>query len=345
MRVLMIVQELNEKNWLRGFIAGWVRGLAKHVEHLHILTLERGEAQLPENVSVQSMGKEHGYGRVRELREFYRGLGNSVKDVDVIFSHMTPRYTWLAAPYAAAYRKPQMLWFTHPRVSAELRLALACAQWVTTASENSFPVKSSKVHVMGHGIDTERFSPSPTPMKDEPPLVLAVGRITPIKNHHVLLEAAAHLPDVRFAVVGDIAAAGDEDYRQSLLQRLDELGLSEDRFSLMGALQPDDLITLYRRASLVTNLTPAGSFDKSGLEAMLTGVPLLTINPAYDLGEYRDLLYVPNDARQIAERIKTILALSIEERRTIGLDLRSRTAETHGLDQHMRRMVDLMGRR
>jgi glycosyltransferase involved in cell wall biosynthesis len=347
MRVLMIVQELNEGNWLRGFIVGWVRALAKQVEHVHVLTLERGQADLPENVSVQSMGKEYGYNRLRELRLFYRGVGWVIQDVDAIFSHMTPRYTWLAAPYALAYGKPQMLWFTHRKDSLELRLAVACARWITTASPDSFPIQSPKVHVMGHGIDTERFSPAPEPIiSAEPPLVLAVGRITPIKNHHLLLEAATHLPReaARFAIVGDVAAQGDEDYRQSLLQRRDALGLSPDQFQLLGGLETDGLIKHYREAAIVINLSPAGLFDKAALEAMLVGVPLLATNAAFkDLwGEHQALLQVPEDASQITAGIQKVLALSTEQRTAIGADLRRRTAEAHGLDRLMQKMVKLM---
>jgi glycosyltransferase involved in cell wall biosynthesis len=347
MRVLMIVQELNEQSWLRGFIVGWVRALAKQVEHVHVLALERGQADLPENVSVQSMGKERRYTRLQELREFYRGIGRVIRDVDVIFSHMTPRYTWLAAPYALLYRKPQMLWFTHPRVSLELHLALACARWVTTATQNSFPIHSPKVHILGHGIDTERFSPAPEPIiSDKPPLVLAVGRMTPIKNHHVLLEAAAHLKDlpVRFTIVGGIAAAGDEGYQHQLIKCRAELGLTEDQFSLIGALPPDELITLYRQAALVTNLTPSGSFDKAALEAMLTGTPLIAINPAFRplWGEHAEQLQVSEDPTEIAACIRKLLTLSPERRSAIGADLCQRTAEAHGLDRLMRHMVGLM---
>jgi hypothetical protein len=57
MRPLMIVQLIDEYDWLRGFIVPWVRALAERVEHLHVLTLEQREARLPDNVTVYSMGK------------------------------------------------------------------------------------------------------------------------------------------------------------------------------------------------------------------------------------------------------------------------------------------------
>lgn len=354
MRVLMMVQLVDDREWLRAFTVGWIRALAAQVEYVDVLTLEMGHAALPDNVTVYSMGKERGYNRARELWEFHQAIRRMIGRVDVIFSHMTPRYTWLAAPYAALYRKPQMLWFTHRQVSLELRMALACARWVTTAAPDSFPLPSPKVHVMGHGIDPDVFAPADPP-PDEVPLILAVGRVTPIKRHDVLLEAAgmlrAHLGSlpVRFAVVGDVAAPGDESYRARLLARRAELGLSEDDFALLGARPVSELITLYRRAMAVTNLSPTGLFDKSVLEAMMTGTPVIVSNPAFDdlLGEHQDVLRVagPDDAAGVANRIAGLLALPQEQRTAIGRDLRERAVEAHGLDRLMANMVALMGER
>jgi glycosyltransferase involved in cell wall biosynthesis len=316
-----------------------------------VITLDMGAADLPANVVVQSMGKERGWGRARELVAFYRALGQAVRDVDVIFSHMVPRYTWLAAPLALLCRKPQMLWYAHRQSNRELRMALACARWITTSTQDTFPIPSPKVHVMGQGIDTLRFSPGEPP-HDDPPLVLAVGRLSPIKYHHTLLEAAALLrdqhgsPPVRFAVAGAVAAPGDEAYLDSLLKRRAELDFSAEQFAFLGGKTQDDLVTLYRRASVATNLSPVGLFDKAALEAMLAGTPLIAANPAFDglLGDHRAALRVggPDDAAGVAARLAGLLALPAEERDAIGRDLRARTAEAHGLDRLMARLVALM---
>ena len=66
MRVLMLVQQIDERDWLRAFIVEWVRALASHVERVDVITLEQGEAALPDNVFVQSMGKERGKNRAAQ---------------------------------------------------------------------------------------------------------------------------------------------------------------------------------------------------------------------------------------------------------------------------------------
>jgi glycosyltransferase involved in cell wall biosynthesis len=202
---------------------------------------------------------------------------------------------------------------------------------------------------MGHGIDTARFSPGPDDRDADPALILAVGRVSPIKMRHVLVEAAALVRDeaLRFIIAGQPAAPGDDEYQQKLLLQRDQLGLSEEKFQLAGALSVDELVALYRRGSLVTNLSPPGLFDKAALEAMLTGAMLVVANPTFDplLGEYRDLLHLVDetDPHALAERIRAVMALPPAERARIGADLRERTASEHGLARLMSRIVALMG--
>lgn len=352
MRVLMIVQELNEQSWLRGFIADWVQALAQEVDHLHVLTLELGQFTPPPNVTVYSMGKEQGKNRRRELLNFYKYLWQTIGQVDVIFSHMTPRYVWLAAPLAFLYRKPQLLWFIHPRRNREIDLSLWCSRWVATATEGSFPIPSPKVHALGHGIDTARFSPDSAVAEQTPPLVLAVGRVTPIKFHHVLLEALGLLRDevgtvpCRVAIVGHTAAVGDEDYQAQLLARRTELGLTANDFDLVGALNADQVVALTRQAAMVTNLTPTGSFDKAALEGMLVGKPLLTANANFDdlIAPYQTLLklHTHDDPAEVAAKLKVLLALSPAERAQMGLTMRQRTEAAHGLSSLMKKLVGVI---
>lgn len=342
----MIVQELNEQSWLRGFIVGWVKALARQVDTVTVLALEHHPTALPDNVRVLSMGKERGYGRLQELREFYCGLWQVIREVDVIFSHMTPRYVWLAAPLAIAFRKPQMLWFIHPRRNREIQLALWLSRWITTATPDSFPIPSPKVYALGHGIDSSIFHPLDTIPKAMPPQVLSVGRMTPIKRHDLFLTVANTLQaeNIQFAIAGGAAAEGDLAYQDQLLAQQKAYGLSDHQFRLLGALDVQALVGQLRQSKLAVNLTPAGSFDKAALEAMLAGVPLLTTNPAFAdlLHPYQDLLLVKDDPAAIAEAIRKVMALPSDKYQVMANQLRDNTLKAHSLDGLMARMVALM---
>ncbi len=348
LRVIMLVQKIDEADWLVGFTVGWIRALAAHVKSLDVVALEAQPTLLPANIHVHSLGKERRVGRIRELLAFERILSDLSRQADVIFGHLTPRYTWLAAPWAATHRVPQCLWYTHRQIDLELRLAARSARWIATAAPGSFPLPGPKVHVLGHGIDAQRFSPGDVQPDADSPLILAVGRVAPIKRHDILIEAAALLRDrnlpARFAIAGGATSAEGQSYQAKLQARITELGLS-DRVTLLGAQRGDDLIGLYRRASIVTNLSAVGLFDKAALEAMCCARPTLVTNPAFDdmLADRRSLLYLadPPDPQALADRLGVILALPAAERDSIGRDLRERTVHAHSLDGLMDRLVNL----
>ncbi len=347
MRVVMLVQKIDAADWLLGFTIPWIRELAARVESVDVITLEQCAADLPANVRVYSLGKERGTSRLQQLITFERTIARLAGLADVIFGHLTPRYTWLAAPFATLHRVPQCLWYTHRHVGPELRMALACVRWVTTAAPNSFPLPSQKLHIMGHGIDSNRYT-SGNALPNDPPLVLAVGRLAPIKHHHILLEAAARLRDMgilaQFAVAGGIASSDGAAYQNILEKRIAELHMA-DHFKLLGAVNSDALLDLYRKASIVTNLSPPGLFDKAALEAMLTARPVLVANTAFTglLGDRSDLLYVPrpDDIAAVTAHLADLLRLSPAERAVIGSGLRERTAQAHSLDRLMNRLVAL----
>lgn len=286
MRVAMMVQLIDEEEWLRGFIVTWVRRLAARVDHVDVITLEDRGADLPGNVTVYSMGKEHGHGRLRELLAFFRILREVTPNVDVLFSHMTPRYTWLAAPFAAWFRRPQVMWFVHRQVSTELRLAYWASDGVVTASDESFSLLDSagKLRVLGHGIDTTVFSPREgTSPSDR--VILYVGRLAPIKNQSVLIEAFGRLSkrpgfdDVRLVLAG-AETSEQTGYADTLRTLASSLGIA-DRVDFLGGIPPADIPDLYRASALTVNLAPTGGMDKAVLESWACAVPAVFHNRTF----------------------------------------------------------------
>ena len=54
---------------------------------------------------------------------------------------------------------PITLWYTHRQAHLILRLATRVSTRVTTAGRDSFPLATDKLRVLGHGIDTDFFTP------------------------------------------------------------------------------------------------------------------------------------------------------------------------------------------
>ncbi|MCD4687482.1 MAG: glycosyltransferase family 4 protein, partial [Anaerolineae bacterium] len=267
-----------------------------------------------------------------------------------VFCHMIPRYVMFAAPWTTTYHKPLVLWYTHRQISRELHIARALATHILTASPNSFPLPSEKVHVVGHGIETTLF-----PLSEEeayPPAIIHVARLSRIKGQDRLLRAVSRIMGrsdagpLRVHIVGG-PVENEPEYPgelNTLTQHLDPV----PPVTFTGPLARTVLAEVVENSAIAVNLSPPGLFDKAALETMLAGKPTLVMNTDFlpVLGDTADLLYLPHDTDddQLAERLAYLLALGPEERATLGYRLRERVINEHSLGTLMDRIAHLMYR-
>ena len=128
----------------------------------------------------------------------------------------------------------------------------------------------ARAHLIPHGVDLERFLPSPLPASG-PLQILAVGRLVEKKGFHFLIEAVSRL---NFPFQLRIVGAGPEHER--LAQMISAYNLS-DQVTLCGARTHEQLPNEYARAHVVavpSIVDQAG--DRDGLpnvvlEAMASG--------------------------------------------------------------------------
>ncbi|MDW8103172.1 MAG: glycosyltransferase family 4 protein [Anaerolineae bacterium] len=296
---------------------------------------------MPENVRVYSVGKEKGYSEPRRAIEFYRLLFQILREdrIDVCFSHMIPIFTVLAAPVFKAKGIPIVTWHAHPSLTWILKLAHRLSDRMVTSVATAYPYRHDKLVVIGQGIDTDLFSPDDNVPPDKPPMILCVGRLSPVKDHPTLLKAVYLLRqrwDKPFQVVvlGNPATPRDESYAKVLHAQVKELGL-EDIVHFEPAVPMVNLPSWYRRCTVYVNLTPTGSGDKVVWEAMACGKPCLVANEGFQetLGIYAaQLLFRYRDAEQLSDRFLWLLALPQEKRDMIGLYLRERVVKLHSLN-------------
>lgn len=350
MRVLMMTQKLDRADEILSFTHYWVEALAQRVEHVVVVPVAAGDYDLPDNVTVESMGKERGATRLGRLANFYRILGRHIGRVDALFAHMSPRYAVAAAPLAGLYRKPITLWFTHRQIGLQLQLAVPLVRHIVTAHPTSFPIPGPKVQALGHGIDTRTFRPSDHP-PEEPPMIVSLARLSRIKRHETLIRAAALLrdhyddPPARFVIAGAPLPGRPRDYEEFLKEEIDRLRLG-DRVALWGAVPQDAVAAVFHDSSIAVNCAPPGLFDKSVLEGMMCGVPSVVANAAFDhlLGDHVDLLRFDDgsDAAALAERLSRLLAMTVAERQAIGRALAALATKSHSLDGLMDKLVPLL---
>jgi GxxExxY protein len=166
MKLLILTQKIDMNDDVLGFFHGWVAEFAKSCEQITVICLKKGENDLPANVKVLSLGKEKleiGYWKLDIIKKlkygfnFFRYLWQERKNYDAVFVHMNQIYVILGGLVWKSLGKKIGLWYTHGAVGLSLRLAEKMADLIFTATSDSFRLKSNKVKVLGHGIDTDKF--------------------------------------------------------------------------------------------------------------------------------------------------------------------------------------------
>jgi glycosyltransferase involved in cell wall biosynthesis len=278
MRLLIITQSLDENNPVLGFFVRWVQEFAKNCESVTVICLEKGKYSLPENVRVLSLGKESRlpgamiYHSTRQklgyVVRLYKFIWRERKNYDSVFVHMNQIYVILGGLMWKLMKKKVGLWYTHKQVSFSLRVAEKITDIIFTASKESFRLQSKKVNIMGHGIDTDFFSPYDNKQRED--WWLSVGRLMPSKRHDRAIEDATQANKALWIV-------GDGPERQNL-ERIKGNLKAEVKF--LGSLTQLELRDLYRRAELLVHRSETGSLDKVVLEAASCGLKVDSTDPA-----------------------------------------------------------------
>jgi glycosyltransferase involved in cell wall biosynthesis len=276
MKLLIITQVIDVNHPILGFFHRWVQEFAKHYEHVHVICLQAGKHSLPANVTVHSLGKEKGVGKLGYLINFYKLIWRLRHDYDHVFVHMNQIYVILGAPFWRAARKKIGLWYTHGTVSHSLRIATKLTHKVFTASSESFNIDTPKKQVTGHGIDTGDFHPIEGMQKELD--LITVGRVSPVKQIEFLIDALAEVRKtnpVTLTIVGPVVDEKGKEYQSFLQQKCAERGVT-DVVIFHGPLSPSEMKHLLNRSKVFVTASKTGSLDKVVLEAMACGLPIVS---------------------------------------------------------------------
>jgi len=348
MRLLILTQKVDREDPILGFFHRWLEEFARSVDFVTVICLERGKVSLPKNVKVFSLGKEKKTWRIVRLFRFYKYILAERNNYDAVFVHMNPEYVILGGLIWTLLRKRISLWYMHKAVNWRLRGALALTDLVFTGSAQSFRIASPKVHVLGHGIDTEYFKPAEKKSVETPPerqfRVLSVSRIAPVKDIMTLVRAIqglrgkATLP-VTLMVVGLPVTEADKEYFAMLKEYIGKEDLKQ-LVRFVGGVGYQDIVKYYQAADVFVNTSQTGSLDKTVLEAMACNTPVLTSNESFK-GVLDDTYFFPQGGyRELAGKIE-LLALG-DNGQSSGNHLRGSIERDHSVVRLIPRIVQLL---
>lgn len=351
MNLLFITRKIDKNDVLAGFTYQWVSKFAEKVDMLNVICLEKGDISgLPRNVKIYSLGKERGAGKLMKFRNFQKYAFQLVKKSDGIFCHQNPIYTILIAPWAKLHHKKIITWYTHGKVSFQLRLVNLFADVILTASPESFRLKSKKVIVTGHGIDTDFFKPAVEDGGNNVVFkILSIGRISPVKNYETLIEALnilvneKNFKNIKVDIIGAPGLKAQEEYLERLKKEVENKNL-KDYISFLGPKPYPELPRFYENCDAFVNLSGTGSVDKAVLEAMACGKLVLTSNEAFvkilkDKGA--ELMVKPKSPRDLAEKIIVFAAMDDKTRASIEAKLREEVVQNHNLDKLVEKIISI----
>lgn len=304
------------------------------------------DAWNPHRFALWNLGRVAG-----GLRRGYR-LMQGLDVVETFTSHSN----LLGLPAARRARVPVRLATLHGFIAGPLGLLPRIHGWLVNARITSKLVAVSE-QVAQNAIKTERLNPTKLavipngiPMGGQQlsaaereaaraalgvpakaVLVMAVGRLVPVKGHAGLLRAIAHLD--AGGQLPYLALVGEGELRDKLEAQARSLGL-EDRVVFTGARQDADRLLqvadIYAQPSLREGLSIAM------LEAMAAGLPLVAseVGAAGDVitGGESGLLVAPGDEGALIAALEDLLA-DKEKRARLGAAARERVAAEYSLQR------------
>ncbi len=337
MNILIVTQAVDRTHPILGFFHGWVEELAKQYEQVSVICLEEGEHELPENVTVHSLGKElladAPLRRLYYVIRFYRHI-RALKDrYDLVLVHMNPEYVILGGLLWKLWKKRVTLWYNHPKGGIRLWLAVLLSRHVLHTSP--YAASARYVHKalrMPVGVDTELFAPAAEERNRN--AIYMQGRISPSKRVHLMLEAMRLLRAKGIPATLTLVGPEDEEYAHDLRGNFPDL-LGSVHF--IGPYPNAETPALYRAHGVAVNLAAAGHFDKTAFEAMAAGTPVVVASPAY-LGLIPSEWIARGNAEAVADAIERLITLPDETYEALSRAERATVAERHSLSFLMEKL-------
>src|SRR5260370_12011810 len=281
-RLVFATQKLDRADPVLAATVPMVHALAARVDELVVLCDTAMPGDVPANARVHEFGAPT---QAQRGAKFVAALARELRPRPLgVVAHMVPLYAVLAAPLVRPLRIPLVLWYTHWKAHAVVRAAEKVSTAVVSVDRRSFPLASSKVHAIGHGIDLAEFPCAAAADWGDPPRALVLGRYSPAKGLETILRGAA-LAGARVELHGSDAEF--EEYRRTLERLAGELG---GEATPAGPGSRAELAALFARHDVLVNNMRARAPDKVVDEAAASCLAVLASNPLFD-----DLL--PNELR------------------------------------------------
>lgn len=333
MKLLIVTQKVAKEDENLGFFHRWIEEFSRHCDQVTVIANEvRAHTAIPK-VKIYSLGKERSRGRLRRFWNYWELFSYHYAHSDAVFFHMIPEFVVASFLFLRSLRKTSALWYVHKSTPGSLKLAEHMVDYVFTASPLSFRLPSKKVIYTGHAIDTSMFHPQSSGSRPLAALrLLALGRISPVKDYETIIRACKILQETwdqswTLSIVGGPLLPRDQEYLRLLKKAVHDFGL--ERYVFFHGSRPyTETPAVYHDHDVFLSMSGTGSIDKVVLEAMASGLSVITANEAFERLLGPTYFLERRSPEFLAERIKVLA----KENRP-NLNLRKLVEEGHSLEK------------
>jgi glycosyltransferase involved in cell wall biosynthesis len=322
MRLLVITQKIDRADPVLGFFHRWVEEFSKRLKTVVVVCLQKGDYDLPGNVAVLSLGKEKWKSTLKYVFLLFYFSIRYFNRYDAVLVHMNQEYILAAGWLWKLLGKKIYMWRNHYSGSVLTDISSVFCTKIFCTSHYSYTARFKKTHFMPVGIDTDIFKPDAS-VQRIPRTVLSLGRISPSKNIHVLIDALKILHEKKMDFVADIygdATPGAEVYAESLRKSVGEAGLTS-RIRFFPGIPNTQTPKVYSAHHVFVNLSPNGMYDKTIFEGMACGCIVFASNDDLRAKIDDTFMFPYGDASALAAKISAFLAMPETEQKKVAANI------------------------
>src|SRR6185437_1384007 len=319
MKLLIFTQVVDQDDLFLGFFHAWIEALSKKFEKITVVCLKEGRHELPPNVHVLSLGKEHGTSRLTRALRVLRYSYQLRKEYDAVFVHMNQEYILLAGWLWKRLSKKIFMWRNHYAGSSLTDRAASYCEKVFCTSQFSYTAKYANTVLMPVGVDTAIYKRLSDVSRD-PRSILFYARLAPSKNPGLLIDALGILHKKGIDFSADFYGTPlpqDKAFADSLLRKVEDMDLGRQVRFLPGR-PHEEGPSIFNAYAIFVNASRSGMYDKTLLKA--AGCECIVVAASKDLAELvpSRFIFEEGNAKDLAEKLEPLLKMPLQEQQGIG---------------------------
>ena len=333
--------ESGTTNPILGAGMDWIDEFSNHFQHVQVWSTRVGKLALnSQKISYHEVGGGTVFHRIRAVVRLFKLATSIVRSPanKVVLYHMSHKPAVILGPFLRMFSVPQGLWYSHSKNSISLKASSYFVNQIFTTNASTFPFQTSKLRIVGHGINIGKFK-SPNFMGSRSDVV-CLGRVAPVKNLEKIVSA------VPKSLIGTLSVdfvgpAVDFEYRDYL----EKLSLSQGlNVRFKGQIPFEEVPDLLRNYNLCFTGTPK-SVDKAALEAALSGCFIVSdeLTTLEQLGMYQVWKRLQfNAIPELPEQIEILCALPVSAASELRALLSLNASVLNDLKITARRIVEAL---